>query len=236
MPRWGYHLPILGYHRIGAFKGDHVPTVSPQTFERQLAFLVRHRYQVLSLDALVGLFDRGEPMPWRSVAITFDDGYEEVYAIAWPLLKRFRVALTLFVTPNEVGLPGFMSWHQIADMARDGVTIGSHTMNHRYLPLVSEDRLAEEIAQSKRVIEEQIGAPVHYLSYPVGGYTPLVQVAVKRAGYRAACTTNRAWSRNGMDPFALRRIKVTERDGAPLLFWAKLSGYYDVFRRLERPA
>ena len=236
MTRWGYHLPILTYHRIGALTGDHVPTVSAQAFEWQLAFLARHRYQVLSLDALVGLMDRGEPMPRRSTLITFDDGYEGVYSIAWPLLRRFRLASALFVTPNEVGLPGFISWKQVNEMVRDGVTIGSHTMNHRYLPFVSEDRLPEEISESKRAIEQQIGVPVHYFSYPVGGYTPLVQVTVKHAGYRAACTTNRAWSRNGMDPFALRRIKVTERDRTPLFLWAKLSGYYDFFRRLERPA
>ena len=121
-------------------------------------------------------------------------------------------------------------------MARGGIAIGSHTMHHQYLPLVSENRLAEEIVDSKRLIEERIGQPVHYFSYPVGGFTPLVQVTVRRAGYRAACTTNRAWSRREIDPFALRRIKVTERDSHRVIFWAKLSGYYDLFRRLEQPA
>ena len=98
------------------------------------------------------------------------------------------------------------------------------------------ERLPEELVQSKQVIEERIGRPVTLLSYPVGGFTSQVQSAVQQAGYVAACTTNRASPRPGIDPYALRRIKVTERDGNPVLFWAKLSGYYDVFRRLREPA
>jgi peptidoglycan/xylan/chitin deacetylase (PgdA/CDA1 family) len=121
-------------------------------------------------------------------------------------------------------------------MARDGMAVGSHTMHHTYLPLVTGDRLREECVESKRVIEERIGRPVRFISYPVGGFTPHIQALARDVGYRAACTTNRAASLNGIDPFALRRIKVTERDGNPMLFWAKVSGHYDLFRRLRQPS
>ena len=235
MGRFSYHLPILGYHRVGPPRGDHVPTVTAETFERQLNFLVRNKFRVVNLDALVGMIDRGGRIPSRTIVITFDDGYEETFSIAWPLLKRRRFPATVFITPNEVGLEGFANWEQVGKMARDGVTIGCHTMNHRYLPLVSEAKLSEEIVDSKRVIEERISQPVLYFSYPVGGYTPLVQVTVRKAGYRAACTTNRAWSHK-MDPFALRRVKITEKDRHPIRLWAKLSGFYDTFRQLEQPA
>lgn len=235
MNRWGFHLPILGYHRIGSFKGDHVPTVSPETFERQLAWLSRCRFHVVGLDAVAQALDRREAVPSRCVAITFDDGYEETCTVAWPLLKRFGFPATVFVTPAEVGLSGFATWDQVAAMSRDSITIGSHTMSHSYLPLVGADRLSEEIIQSKRAIEERIGRPVQFLSYPVGGFTPQVQAIVKEAGYRAACTTNRMSSRQIMDRFALRRIKVTERDRHALFFLAKISGYYDCFRRLREP-
>ncbi len=77
MSRWSYHIPILGYHRVGAHRADHVPTVSPEAFERQLAWLARYRYRVLSLDELADCVDRGVRFPRHSVVITFDDGYEE---------------------------------------------------------------------------------------------------------------------------------------------------------------
>ena len=227
-----YHVPILGYHRVGQFRADHVPTVSPETFERQLAFLARHRYRVVNLDeAAAGL--EGDRALRHAVVLTFDDGYEETSTIAWPLLKRFGFPATVFITPQEVGLPGFSTWEQVVEMSRDGMVIGSHTLHHAYLPEVSPERLPEEIAGSKEIIEQRIGQPVRYFSYPIGGFTPQILEIVRQAGYVAACTTNRFALDGGR--FALRRLKVTERDGHPVMFWAKVSGYYDAFRQLKQP-
>ncbi len=233
---FGYYLPILGYHRVGESRGDHVPTVSGSAFERQLASLARWRYQVLPLDQVMQVVGKSGAASKRCVAITFDDGYEEVHSVAWPILKRFGFPATVFVTPNEVGLPGFATWEQVAEMAGNGMSVGSHTINHIYLPMASEPQLVEEIVESKRMIETRVGRPVRYISYPVGGYTPLAITVAKQAGYVGGCTTNRAASRWRVDPFALRRIKVTERDANPLLFRAKVSGYYDLFRKLRHPA
>lgn len=234
MSRFAYHIPILGYHRIGAFTGDHVPTVSPEAFERQLTWLARFRYHVMSLEEALDCLARGT-VGRRSVVITFDDGYEETYSVAWPLLKRFGFSATVFIATDEVGWKGFVTWDQLTEMAGNGMVIGSHTKHHSYLPLTPRDRLTEELADSKQIIEARIGRPVHFLSYPVGGFTPEVQAVARAAGYRAACTTNRALSLKGIDPFALRRIKITERDANPLLFHAKVSGYYDLFRQLKQP-
>ena len=236
MNRWSYHLPILNYHKVGAFKGDHVPTVSPEAFERQLVLLARFRYRVLSFDEIIGCLDRSEPLPRRSVAITFDDGYEETCTVAWPLLKRFGFPATVFIAPGEVGWPGFVTWEQVSEMAKNGITIGSHTMHHSYLPLVKEERLMEELLGSKQAIEARIRQPVQYISYPIGGFTPQAQAATRQAGYVAACTTNRAFVPVKLDRYALRRIKMTERDANPLFLLAKTSGYYDIFRRPKHPS
>lgn len=235
MSRWSYHVPVLAYHRVGPFKGDHVPTVSAEAFERQMAFLARHRYRVLSLQELIALLDRGEPMPRHSTVITFDDGCEETATMAWPILKRYGFPATVFVTPAEVGEPRFVTWDQVTGMARDGMTIGSHTMHHRYLPLVKPEDLQEELMTSKQTVEQRIGRAVDFLSYPIGGFTSQAQVVAKQAGYRAAVTTNRTFSTSRFDRFAIRRIKVTDGDANPWLFWAKLSGYYDAFRKLRAP-
>ena len=238
MPSWSYYPPILTYHRVGEARRDHVPTVSAQAFERQLTWLARWQYRVLSLAELVDQLEHGGPMPRRSVAITFDDGYEETYSVAWPLLKRAGFSSTVFVTPGDVGLPGFATWGQLNEMARDGtMMIGSHTMHHRYLPDVQDEHLAEELIGSKQVIESRIGHAVDFISYPIGGFTAQAQGIVRQAGYRAACTTNRrAHAPTApLDRFAIRRIKVTERDRFAPWFYTKLSGYYDVFRRLKSP-
>ncbi|MDP3766873.1 MAG: polysaccharide deacetylase family protein [Dehalococcoidia bacterium] len=229
-----FYPPILAYHRIGRFKHDHVPTVSIQAFESQLKLLAKWRITVAPLEALAERIIRGGALPRRTTAITFDDGYEETYSNAWPLLKRFNFPSTVFVTPGEVGLPGFATWEQVRAMAIDGVTVGNHTMHHTYLPLAKDEALPGELIESKRIIEEKTGRPVRLMSYPVGGYTRRAQEVVRDAGYLAACTTNRG-TRGALDPFAIRRVKMNDRDAHSLLLAAKLSGYYDVFRRLRQP-
>lgn len=236
MSRWSYHIPILGYHRIGPARPDHVPTVSAAAFERQLGWLARWRYRVIALGGLMDHLEGSRPMPRRSVVITFDDGYEETCTVAWPILKRFGFPATVFVTPAEVGTEGFATWEQLSRMAADGLSIGSHTMHHCYLPSAAEDRLREELVESKRVIEQRLGRPVEFLSYPIGGYTATAQAVAREAGYRAACTTNRASSFAMADRYALRRIKMTDRDAHPLSLRVKLSGYYDMFRQLKQPS
>ena len=130
---------------------------------------------------------------------------------------------------------GFATWEQLIALSKDGMAIGSHTMHHSYIPTVPPDRLSEEVVESKRVIEERIGRPVRLFSYPVGGFTTEARALVERAGYVAACTTNRASPVAALDRFALRRVKMTEQDAHPLILRVKLSGYYDLFRQLKQP-
>ena len=220
---------------MGESRPDHVPTVTAEAFEKQIRFLSKSGYRVLSPAQIADRLDRGEPFPKHSTAITFDDGYMETLTVAWPILKRHAFSAAVFVTPAEVGLPGFLTWDDVRILAREGMTVGCHTMTHSYVPLVPEDQLVHEIVDSKQVIEVQLGAGVEFLSYPIGGFTPQAQAIAAKAGYRAAFTTNRLSFSPGVDRFALRRVKITTKDLNPISLRAKLSGYYDLFRQLRRP-
>jgi peptidoglycan/xylan/chitin deacetylase (PgdA/CDA1 family) len=210
--------------------------LTPESFERQMQYLARGRYQVLSLQQMVEAVDGRVRRPGRGVVITFDDGYADNYTLAWPVLKRYGFPATIFVTVADLGRPGFLTWEQVQEMAASGrIEIGSHTMHHSYLPLVKPERLAEELIEPKRLLEARLGRPAQFISYPVGGFTRETLRIVSQAGYAAGCTTNRAFARNGVDRFALRRVKMTERDAHLVSFFCKVSGYYDLFRSLKQP-
>ena len=234
--RFGYYLPILGYHSVGQNLWHHVPTVSAAAFEWQLAFLKKTRHSVLSPNALADLLEAGRDWPRNATAITFDDGYEDNWTVAWPLLKDHGFPAIVFITPSEIGLPGFMNWDQVRAAAEQGLTIGCHTMNHSYLPSVPDERLHQELVESKATIEREIGRPVDFLSYPIGGFTQAAQDVAKRANYRLAFTTNRRSFWPGVDRWALRRVKITDKDRYDLTLRVKLSGYYDCFRQLRKPS
>jgi len=231
---WGRRfLPILTYHRVGLFRRDHMPTVHPETFEKQMGWLHRWRYRVVTLSELTPAMLQDPP--WKTIAITFDDGLVETYTNVLPVLKRYGFSATVFVISKNIGLPGFLDWDQVRELSRNGMMIGSHTQHHACLPGLRLEEIEQELVESKQSIEGEIQKPVNLLSYPSGGYSPAVLELAKQAGYRLACTTNRWVRQPNANLLALGRIKVTERDCHPLLFWVKLSGYYDAFRYLQPP-
>ena len=129
LARW-WMIPIFGYHRIGEPKGDHVPTITPDVFERQLHVIQQGGYRVLPLAEVVNALEEGRALPRHSVVITFDDGYEETSTVVAPLLHRVGFHATVFLAPSEVGSPGFMTWEQVRRMAGNGMSVGSHTLHH----------------------------------------------------------------------------------------------------------
>jgi len=230
-----WYPPILTYHRVHAEVATDTPTVSPAAFEQQMAILAR-RWRSISLNTLVAWLDRRGTLPRRAVVVTFDDGEDNLGTYAWPLLRRYRIPATLFVIADNVGRPGFLTWEALRQMAREGIAIGSHTLHHAYLPSLSPDQVQDEVVQSRQRLEQGLGHPVEFLSYPGGGFTPAVQQAVREAGYQAACTTNRGLRRFSVDRWALRRITMHASAGSILGIWCRCCGYYSTLRRRRAPS
>jgi len=203
-------------------------TVSPEAFRRQME-QVAGGERAVSLKGWVEALREKRRSLGRPVMVTFDDGYLNTYTEAFPVLRRLRMPATLFVATDWVGRRGSLQWEHLREMASQGWTIGSHTKSHAYLPELSPSKREEEIAESKQILEDRLQRPVTLFSYPVGGYTEEIMDAVQRAGYHAACTTNRG------NPllfhlYRLTRIKMTEVSH-PWVVWAKTSGYYEHFKR-----
>ena len=108
-----------------------------------------------------------------------------------------------------------LTWHQVKMMHRMGMDIGSHTLTHPNLPNAGPEDARREVVESKRILEEQLDAPVTMFSYPNGGadryMTPAVAGLVREAGYAAATTSRNAFAGPGSDLFALERVQVAER-------------------------
>ncbi|MBI4355305.1 MAG: polysaccharide deacetylase family protein [Candidatus Omnitrophica bacterium] len=233
------HEPvILGYHAIretipAAIPPDEVaPVLTARSFRRQIAFLVRHRYRVVSLETLCETLRTAAPLR-RLVAITFDDGDSGIARYAAPVLREHGLPATVFVIVDAIGRsPAWLSWEELQRLRRQGITIGSHSLSHAYLPTVTREQAIEEVRESKRRLEERLQQPVRHFSYPGGGFTPELQTIVRDAGYATALTTNRGQRRRQPDLFALRRVSMGEGSEAPWVLWAKTSGYYHAFRRL----
>ncbi len=226
-----YVVPVMTYHNVSdAVSGDSLNNVTPKSFAWQMKFLKRHRYHVISFDDLVDGLKKGRVFARDTVVIQFDDGNEDNYTNAFPVLKKYHFPAMEFLVSDKVGTPGFLTWDQVREMDAKDFKAGAHTRHHVYLPDVSPDVVRDEIFGSKKIIEKHLGHGIDYFCYPFGGFKEEVQGVVQEAGFKAAVTTNRGEDRLNRDLFALRRVHIKNGDNT-LILWAKLSGYYNFFRK-----
>lgn len=231
-----YVVPILMYHSISDEEGS--LHVTSGNFARQIGFLKEKGYNVISLDEFVEGERKGIKFPHDTVVITFDDGYENNYLYAFPVLAKYDMTATIFLITNYAdNRKEYVTWDQVRLMMSKGIDFGGHTRSDVYLPSVKDEgSLRNEVAGPKKDIESRTGKEAKYFCYPTGGFNKQVKLAVKEAGYKGACTTNRGVDRFNHDVYELTRVKVTNSDMTkPFHFRAKLSGYYNLFRSLKNP-
>ena len=231
LPFW--YPPILTYHCVLPSAGSNTPTVSVETFGKQMRML-RCNWNPISLGQAVDALARGQ-WPNRGVVVTFDDGTEDNFTHAFPVLSQEKIPATIFVITQSIGTAGFLTADQIRTMHESGIDFGSHSDNHDYLPSLEPEQARRSLENSKKSLEQVSRLPVQFVSYPAGGHTTEIMQAAREAGYSAACTTNRGFRRFPVDLFALRRVTIHEKVQDRFIMGLLCSGYSAINRRLRPP-
>jgi peptidoglycan/xylan/chitin deacetylase (PgdA/CDA1 family) len=182
-----------------------------EDFEQQMDLLSRSGFHSISLSALQNWSQSRVPLPSKPVAITFDDGFAGNYRHAFPALSKHNFTATFFVVTNKIGDPSMLTWSELDEMNRHGMSIQSHTANHPLLSTLTEDRTRMELVDSKQAIEDKIGAPVNFLSLPNGDSNPFYVDVARESGYLGGCCSRFGFNDRNTDPFFWRRIAVKHR-------------------------
>ncbi len=172
-------VPILMYHRIDYLKPT-LPsitrslTVDPSDFAAQMRWLHGHGYHTITQLQLFNALERGVRLPARPVLLTFDDGYRDVFGKAMPVLRKLRMHATAYVITDRISGPdpSFLTWGMLAGLEKRGFDIGSHTVHHVELPNVAAATATAELVDSRLALEQHLGHPVQWLSYPAGRFDP----------------------------------------------------------------
>ena len=222
-----YVVPVLMYHEVDPRPiGESRLVVSPASFARQMAFLHDTGAHVVPLSEVIEAFRTGRRLHSRTVAITFDDGFRNVLTYAVPALRRYRFPATMFLVTDWIGKGQYMTWDEIRQLEQAGVTIGSHSVTHAWLPALGDDALRRELIESRQVLEKGLGHPVDLFCYPMGALDPRVKQAVRAAGYRGACATNPGRRSSRLDSHAIKRLRIWKNSDWLPVFWVETSGYY----------
>lgn len=184
---------VLMYHDFGYSKDPKI--ITPEIFEEHLDALAQSEYDVISMDQFIDYTEGKLKLERKSVLITFDDGYEDFYEIAYPLLMKYNFTATNFVIVNlsEVHNPRalpHLTWDQMREMKENGFSFYSHTYKHHlYLdPLEKKKaaltsrkenetdekfigRIKSDLSYAHEILVRELGEQPNILSFPFGRYT-----------------------------------------------------------------
>jgi len=185
-------VPVTMYHDILPTK-EVFFDVTPAELEAHFQLIQKQGLTPISMEQLVTHLQTGLPLPEKPILLSFDDGYGGHYEYVYPLLKQYNYPAVFSIYTSKVGINtgrSHVTWEQLKEMAADPlVTIAAHSVTHpRDLGALPEAQMQREVKESKRILEEKLGIPINYFTYPEGNYNEQVVQSVKEAGYVAAFT------------------------------------------------
>jgi peptidoglycan/xylan/chitin deacetylase (PgdA/CDA1 family) len=209
-------VPLLVYHHIRATKPypkstwSYKMSVSPSIFEAQMKWLQGRGYTTITLDQLVQMREGSALALAKPVVITFDDNHRSQYEIAFPILRQNGQLAVFYLITNRLQNTSFITEDEVLEMVASGMDIQSHSDSHSMLTNLSASRLATELSDSRRVLEELTGKPVQHIAYPLTAHNQRVRDAAKAAGYVTGTIMDPRKSRMKDNLLRLPRIMMTD--------------------------
>lgn len=210
-------VPVLMYHHLepkpeAEKKGHAKLNVYPSYFEQQVQFLIKHNYQTVSAQNLVNSLLEHKKTPDRSVVLTFDDGYDDIYQNVFPLAKKYKIILNLMIPTGLVGNPGYLTWNNLVEIKKSGlVFIYNHTASHYSLVESDENKILEETVKPQNLLEGNLGAIPKIITYPYGDFNERVIEILKKENFIAGFSTIKGIIECDVDIMNLPRLRIGNR-------------------------
>jgi peptidoglycan/xylan/chitin deacetylase (PgdA/CDA1 family) len=199
-------VPILEYHVLG-----HPPEGAPYPelyvgrtdFEKQMDWLEGRGYEAVTLEQVQEAWYHGGTLPPKPVVISFDDGYRPQFTFALPTLRKHGWAGVL----NLKAAGSELYESNVKAMIAAGWELAAHTIHHLDLTELGPEELKEEVAGSRKILQEEFHVPVNNFCYPAGQFNETVIKAVEAAGYTGATTEISGFAEKDK-PFELARLEI----------------------------
>jgi len=236
-------IPILAYHRVvesSSDAGRHGIYVTRENFDWQMWYLKKKGFVTLTFRDYTNLTEEQKKYG-KYIFLTFDDGYEDNYLVAFPILSKYGFKATVFLVAgrqtNEWDRDNssepelrLLSKEEILEMKKYGIEFCSHTLTHPDLTKIPLEAAKKEILESKKKIEEIIQDKVITFAYPYGKLKQNLKEIVKEAGYEFGIATDSGSAAMDEDWFEIRRIILFPKTGKRS-FKRKVSGHYNFWRK-----
>ena len=206
-------IPILMYHAVHVMDPSEASNanliVAPDNFETQIKAMVDAGYYFLTPEEAYKAFTENALPAKKVVWLTFDDGNEDFYTIAYPILKKYKAKATNNIITGFVkkGNAGNLTVKQMKEMMAHGMSFQSHTVNHPDLSATDKATQKVELRDSIDFLENKLNTKVNTIAYPSGRYNQTTLDLAKKT-YKLGLTTNEglASAKDGL--LSLNRVRI----------------------------
>ncbi|MCX6734305.1 MAG: polysaccharide deacetylase family protein [Candidatus Peregrinibacteria bacterium] len=206
-------VPVVMYHYVRIVDKVKDPlgydlSINPTDFEKQMKYLKDQGYTTIHLEDLLD-----KKVPKKAIVLSFDDGLEDFYTTALPILQKYGFTASDAVITGMIGQHEHMTNDQIRECIKAGIEITSHTVTHFDMSKLTKEQLHKQLAESKSYLEKTFGIKVDGFIYPSGRYNDLAVQTVKDEGYKIAATTKYGEADLAKDNILLLpRVRIDNRD------------------------
>jgi peptidoglycan/xylan/chitin deacetylase (PgdA/CDA1 family) len=208
-------VPILMYHYVSELPPDADDirrglTVTPGLFRAHMQYLHDQGYITVSLYDLYDALTSGTPLPPKSIILTFDDGYIDAYTNVFPVLKQFGFIGTFFIITSRADAsdPAYLSWPQIVEMSRAGMSMEPHTKDHLDLRQRDHEFLIYQMQGSIESLAAYTGITPRMFDYPVGHYDAATLQVARELGVWIGVSTNNGDLQTTSGRLHLPRLRI----------------------------
>jgi peptidoglycan/xylan/chitin deacetylase (PgdA/CDA1 family) len=209
----GWHVPVLMYHLVAtpAEAGDAIPSlvVPPGLFAAQMGELHLAGWHTITAASLAADLYAGRRPAAKTFVVTFDDGHEDGYSEAYPILQANGFVGTYFMVTGRTGRAGYLTPAQLSAMAATGMEIADHTVDHVALAAVPRSVAFTEVVGALVFLEQLLGVRPTTLAYPYGSTDAAVIAGVKAEGFMMAFSNREGCFESGSTRFDVPRLRVS---------------------------
>jgi len=219
---FGYCLntPVLMYHHVMPWglarqKGQTSLDVDSNIFDQQMGYLATHGFNIIFAQDLITALKSHSSLPSKSIAITLDDGYQDVYDYAFPVLKKYNIKATVMVPTgllgNNSGTNSYYNWGQLGDMLHSGlVSVGNHTWSHYAMGSSNPQKDQYEVTTAQKQLQQNLGINPLIFAYPYGtnALNTRIHTLLQQDGFEGAFSTIGGSVQCDSFMYALHRTRV----------------------------
>jgi len=210
--------PVIMYHHIenmdqATREGHASLTVDSTYFDQHIKYIVEHGYHPISAETLVNALISKQQLPQKSIVITLDDGYDDVYENAYPIAKKYGAIINLMIPTGLMENAGYLRWTQLQEMESSGlVKIYNHTWSHASLSSYQRDKIITEVTTAQQQLKDHALSSPKILFYPYGAYNTEVINILREFQFTGAFSTEGGATQCDSFLFSLHRIHAGNAD------------------------